>query len=91
MPSPYGDSIGRISGFAFGRSVSKYERSGKNGRFAAPAVYRATIPKWLYSSISSSGGEASIRRRIAFSPPTPGLPSHEKTSLRATPPAIIWS
>ena len=28
----------RISGLATGRSVSKYERSGKNGRFMAPAV-----------------------------------------------------
>ena len=31
------------------------------------------------------------RRRIAPSPPTPGLPSHEKISFRATPAAIIWS
>ena len=34
---------------------------------------------------------ASVRRRIAPRPPTPGLPSHEKISLRATPAAIIWS
>ena len=89
-------AISRISGFAFGRSVSKYERRGMNGRFAAPAVYRATMPKWLYSSSSSAvpagrDGRGSMRRRIALSPPTPGLPSHEKTSFRATPPAIIWS
>ena len=66
-----------------------------NGRLAAPAVYRATIPKWLYSSISRGvappSAAGSIRRRIALSPPTPGLPSQLKTSLRATPPAIIWS
>jgi hypothetical protein len=38
MPSPYGLSIGRMSGFTTGRSVSKYERSGMKGRFAAPAA-----------------------------------------------------
>jgi hypothetical protein len=53
-----------------------------NGSFAAPAVYRATIPKWLYSSTSRAGqppsatAAGSIRRRIALRPPTPGLPSH---------------
>ena len=38
-----------------------------------------------------AGASPSIRRRIAPSPPTPGLPSHEKISFDATPPAIIWS
>ncbi len=32
-----------------------YDRSGKKGRFIAPAVYRATMPKWLYSSSSRLG------------------------------------
>jgi hypothetical protein len=50
------------------------------------------MPKWLYSSTSRGAGSArSIRLRMAWSDPTPGLPSHEKISLRATPPAIIWS
>ena len=58
----------------------------------APAVYRPTIPKWLYSSISrGAGSAASMRRRMACRPPTPGLPSQLKTSLRATPAPIIWS
>ena len=50
------------------------------------------MPKCEYSSISSGAGSASsIRRRIAWSEPTPGLPSHENTSFDATPAPIIWS
>jgi len=64
----------------------------KKGRPVAPAVYRLTMPKWLYSSTSSGAGSpVSIRRRMAPSPPTPGFPSQLKISFRATPPAIIWS
>ena len=57
----------------------------------APAVYRPTMPKWLYSSSSSVAPSPSVTRRTACRPPTPGFPNHEKTSLRATPAPIIWS
>jgi len=83
--------MGRMSGFATGRSVSKYERSGMKGSFAAPAAYRATIPKWLYSSSSRLAAGPSVTRLMALRPPTPGLPSQLKMSLRATPAATIWS
>jgi hypothetical protein len=50
------------------------------------------MPKCEYSSISRGSGSAcSIRRRTACSEPTPGLPSQEKISFRATPAPIIWS
>ncbi len=52
------------------------------------------MPKWLYSSISRRGSvavSASTRRRMACSPPTPGLPSQLKMSRRAVPAATIWS
>ncbi len=89
---PNGEVTGRMLGLTLGRSVSKYDRSGQNGSLAAPAAYRPTIPKWLYSSSSRGAGSwCSTRRRMACSDPTPGLPIQEKTSLAATPAPIIWS
>ena len=55
----------------------------------AGGVARKLIFSWLGNP--GVGGLNAIRRRIAFSPPTPGFPSHENTSFRATPAAIIWS
>ena len=83
-----------MSGLATGRSVSKYERSGKNGRFIAPGRVAPDHPEvavLLELERLVGRSSPSIRRRMAPSPPTPGLPSQEKTSLRATPAAIIWS
>ena len=64
-PSPYGlptfrmQRVGRPGGPS--RSSS---RSGKNGSFVAPAAYRATIPKWLYSSSSRLAHGPSVTRRM---------------------------
>ena len=84
--------IARMSGFTSGKSVSKYERRGKNGRFVAPAVYRPTIPKWLYSSTSSG------RRGCPLDPTADGAESADariaeprEDELPGNAAAIIWS
>ena len=55
----------------------------------AAGVARKLVFSWLGNP--GVGGLGAIRRRMAPSPPTPGLPSQLKTSLLATPAAIIWS
>src|SRR5919197_1374513 len=55
-------------------------------------MYRHTIPKCEYSSISIvCGSPFSTLLRTACSDPTPGFPSQENTSFPATPAPIIWS
>ncbi len=55
-------------------------------------MYRHTMPKCEYSSISRGAGSAfSIRRRTECRLPTPGLPIQLKISFEATPAPIIWS
>jgi len=52
-----------------------------------PAAYRAALA--AAGADPAATGAASIRRRMALRPPTPGLPSQLKINLRATPPATI--
>ncbi len=60
-------------------------------RLAIPSCRR--VNPWPHTSRDPSPPlvTGSMRRLIAPSPPTPGLPSQLKISLRATPAAIIWS
>jgi hypothetical protein len=74
------------------RSVPAYPRTTPKGSRVAPAAYAAAIPACECSSSSSGEGHPfSTASLNLWSEPTPGLPPHENTSLRAHPMPISWS
>ena len=83
VASSYGETIGRCSGSPSGCRTRSSCGSGRTAgstrrpRSGTPCR-NASTPR----SRSGAGSSSSIRRRIACSEPTPGLPSQEKTSLR---------
>ena len=62
--------------------------SGLTPVFGAGTIYASFTSGWKKSGTGQSSSTASRNR---CSEPTPGLPAHEKTSLRAQPIPISWS